>query len=439
MSLNTLIRIIGLFVLAHWIQVTNLTNAQPPSPISPNAPIEVWEALLEPTEGCPLPCLWGIVPGQTSFENVQPSIQSRFPYVEIFGGVAEYPPYQGMVFENFTYQSTNLPMSELSDIGLLDIYATNGVVDLITLISSDNSEPNFPEPLQAWDYFLPVNMITLYGPPDVIYLYAEQKETLISTHLSFYWDQGIEVSYIKFGLETIPCYGAGQILGYVVRLTNPGNLERIFLQNDPASYGLRRLDEISNYTNAEFAQLLVDNQGCLPSDLAVNWQDVPWLALPTEGPTATLYLSPIPSLTPSPTVTPSPTPIPCPSNSACFTVGNFRAVQYTGDPRVYIERSMAAGIDPFDSPPTDGWTMIGRTNGAGDNGVLRAFTVLNNVPYAALQHPSKGCIVVTPKSLGPRTQGQTRLVNIIEQGNSARCNGDWSGLGVSQFPLAQPT
>jgi WD40 repeat protein len=145
--------------------------------------------------------------------------------------------------------------------------------------------------------------------------------------------------------------------------------------------------------------------------------------LPT--PTAT----PTPTLTPSPTVTPSPTPIPCPSNSACFTVGNFRAVQYTGDPRVYIERSMAAGIDPFDSPPTDGWTLIGRTNGAGDNGVLRAFTVINNVPYAALQHPTKGCIVVTPRSLGPRTQGQTRLVNIIEQGNSARCNGDWSGLG----------
>jgi hypothetical protein len=110
-------------------------------------------------------------------------------------------------------------------------------------------------------------------------------------------------------------------------------------------------------------------------------------------------------------------------------VGDFRAVQYTGDPRAYIERSMAAGIDPFDSPPTDGWTMIGRTNGAGDNGVLQAFTVLNNVPYAALQHPTKGCIVVTPKSLGPRTQGQTRLVDIIEQGNSARCNGDWSGLG----------
>jgi WD40 repeat protein len=145
--------------------------------------------------------------------------------------------------------------------------------------------------------------------------------------------------------------------------------------------------------------------------------------LPTPTPTLT------PTLTPSPTVTPSPTPIPCPSNSACFTVGNFRAVQYTGDPRVYIERSMAAGIDPFDSPPTDGWTLIGRTNGAGDNGVLRAFTVINNVPYAALQHPTKGCIVVTPRSLGPRTQGQTRLVNIIEQGNSARCNGDWSGLG----------
>jgi hypothetical protein len=155
------------------------------------------------------------------------------------------------------------------------------------------------------------------------------------------------------------------------------------------------------------------------------------LPSPISTATPTIAFTPTftPTETPPPTFTPSPTPIPCPSNSACFTVGDFRAVQYTGDPRAYIERSMAAGIDPFDSPPTDGWTMIGRTNGAGDNGVLQAFTVLNNVPYAALQHPTKGCIVVTPKSLGPRTQGQTRLVDIIEQGNSARCNGDWSGLG----------
>jgi hypothetical protein len=110
-----------------------------------------------------------------------------------------------------------------------------------------------------------------------------------------------------------------------------------------------------------------------------------------------------------------------------LTSGSFRALQNPGDRRVYIERAMSAGIDPFDSPPSDGWTLIGRTNGAGDNGTLRAFTVINGVPYAAVQHATKGCIVITPSSLAPRTQGQTRLVRIVAQ-QTAYCGGDWTGF-----------
>jgi hypothetical protein len=110
-----------------------------------------------------------------------------------------------------------------------------------------------------------------------------------------------------------------------------------------------------------------------------------------------------------------------------LTSGSFRALQNPGDRRVYIERAMSAGIDPFDSPPSDGWTLIGRTNGAGDNGTLRAFTVINGVPYAAVQHATKGCIVITPSSLAARTQGQTRLVRIVAQ-QTAYCGGDWAGF-----------
>jgi WD domain, G-beta repeat len=136
-------------------------------------------------------------------------------------------------------------------------------------------------------------------------------------------------------------------------------------------------------------------------------------------------IPPTPTLTPTtlPTLTLTPTPTPPP-----FTVGIYRAVQNPGDPRVYIERAMSAGLDPFDSPPTDGWTLMGRTNGAGDNGTLRSFTVVNDIPYAAVQHYSKGCIVITPNTLEPRRQGQTRFVRIVVQGATARCTGDWSGF-----------
>jgi len=137
----------------------------------------------------------------------------------------------------------------------------------------------------------------------------------------------------------------------------------------------------------------------------------------TETPTATQTPTPLPTATFTPTATPPP-----------FTVGTLRALQNPGDPRVYIERALSAGIDTFDSAPTDGWTLIGRTNGAGENGTLRAFTVIEGVPYAAVQHSSKGCIVITPTSLAPRTQGQTRLVRIVTQNAAARCLGDWSGF-----------
>ncbi len=90
----------------------------------------------------------------------------------------------------------------------------------------------------------------------------------------------------------------------------------------------------------------------------------------TETPTATQTPTPLPTATFTPTATPPP-----------FTVGTLRALQNPGDPRVYIERALSAGIDTFDSAPTDGWTLIGRTNGAGENGTLRAFTVIEGVPY----------------------------------------------------------
>jgi hypothetical protein len=148
----------------------------------------------------------------------------------------------------------------------------------------------------------------------------------------------------------------------------------------------------------------------------------------TSTPTATATATPTATFTPSPSPSPTPTLTPTPGGEVVFTSGIFRVVQRPGDPRVYVERAMSAGIDPFDSPPSgDGWTLIGRTNGAGDNGVLRAFTVVGDVPYAAVQHPSKGCIVITPTSLAPRTQGQTRLVRIVAQ-QTTYCGGDWTGF-----------
>jgi hypothetical protein len=92
----------------------------------------------------------------------------------------------------------------------------------------------------------------------------------------------------------------------------------------------------------------------------------------------------------------------------------YRARQ-VGD-RVYIERDIAKaasdlGIADFDSDG-DGWAVVGRTNGAGDNGPLANFRIdSDGVPFAYVRHHQKGCLELTPRSLDPVRKGQVRLMD----------------------------
>lgn len=81
--------------------------------------------------------------------------------------------------------------------------------------------------------------------------------------------------------------------------------------------------------------------------------------------------------------------------------------------RVLIERNVAlAGLGDWD-PDGDGWALVGRTNGAGDNGTLTGFFVDDGIPYAIVFNRSnnKGdrCIQLTPRSLDVVKKGQVRL------------------------------
>jgi len=86
--------------------------------------------------------------------------------------------------------------------------------------------------------------------------------------------------------------------------------------------------------------------------------------------------------------------------------------------RVWIERNVAeAGLGDFD-PDGNGWALVGRTNGAADNGELRDFFVEEGVPYAIVFNRSnnKGdrCIRLIPRSLDGVKKGQTRLMTTVE-------------------------
>jgi hypothetical protein len=101
-----------------------------------------------------------------------------------------------------------------------------------------------------------------------------------------------------------------------------------------------------------------------------------------------------------------------------WTVQNlYRARQV--DARVWIERNIAlAGLGDFDGEPVDGWALIGRTNGAADNGELRGFYVENGIPYIFVFNRSNNrgdrCILLAPRTLVRAQRGQTRLLDKLQ-------------------------
>jgi len=108
----------------------------------------------------------------------------------------------------------------------------------------------------------------------------------------------------------------------------------------------------------------------------------------------------------------------------------YRARQ--GDPargevatRVYIERDAGAaaarlGVQDLD-PDGDGWSLVGRSNGAGESGVLAAFRIdADGTPVASIRHTHKGCIEVTPPTLDEVRRGQTRIVRVLAE-DAATC------------------
>lgn len=127
--------------------------------------------------------------------------------------------------------------------------------------------------------------------------------------------------------------------------------------------------------------------------------------------------SPTPTLTPTPTIAPTLTPTPIPSGTILES-GIYRARQ-VGE-RVHIERSLTAGRGDYDADG-DGWALVGRTNGAGENGELIAFYVQDGTPYAVLKAYTVQLgwhfRLITPPYLSTVEKGQTRITPVLQQFN----------------------
>jgi hypothetical protein len=138
--------------------------------------------------------------------------------------------------------------------------------------------------------------------------------------------------------------------------------------------------------------------------------------------------APFPSSTMAPMST--TTALPTSTTNAGATTTAPPVVLYrarNGDPargelveRIYVERNVAAaGLGDLDNDG-DGWALVGRTNGAGDNGSLARFWMDGSAPRVSTRHASKGCLTITPTSLAKVSAGQTRLMTEVAQ-NTANC------------------
>ena len=106
--------------------------------------------------------------------------------------------------------------------------------------------------------------------------------------------------------------------------------------------------------------------------------------------------------------------------------------------RIFLERSVALaasqlGVNDYD-PDGDGWALVARTNGDGDNGPAAKFWIVTTVPHVTTRHPQKGCLELTPITLGEVRKGQTRFMTEVAQ-NTANCRvqppeADTDGNGV---------
>jgi GDSL-like Lipase/Acylhydrolase family len=131
------------------------------------------------------------------------------------------------------------------------------------------------------------------------------------------------------------------------------------------------------------------------------------------------------------------------TSTTVVPVSQFRArngVVSSGEiaERIFVERTGAAG--DYD-PDGDGWALVGRSNGDGDNGLVARFWIENGVPMVSTRHPQKGCLQSTPLSLDPVKKGQTRLLGEVAR-DTAQCRStppeadvDGDGLADNVQPL----
>ena len=169
------------------IPAPTATSTGVPPTMTPFPPIPTEEirayvsGLLKTNGGCRLPCLWGIVPGETNWSEA-------YQFLATFSFVSQTPEFK----TGYAIAKVDSPI-EVDYIGSLtySFQVLDGIVESIEFY-------NWPE-LYSW-HSLP-NVLNEYGPPDDVALYTEGEQmngSRIAMLILFYKDQRIMIDYVSF-------------------------------------------------------------------------------------------------------------------------------------------------------------------------------------------------------------------------------------------------
>lgn len=250
-----------------------------PTPIPQNAALEDWISILTPTTQCPLPCWQSIIPGDTTLDEAESILLAKFDGIES-KRLSINAAQENMSVTKFRMRLENTPNETSGFVMCAYFEATNDVVKNITLTSMEDSMVGSNETILAWEAFSIRNTLHNYGTPDVVQTYLEQtSDGLIGNSLWLYWeDYGLAVEYREdlvvpsAGIPNAPiCYNLENLDYLRVWLQEPNNINSLLDTTSTFSLGIKNLAEISDISNQEFRQILLNNNGCLPTNLPVDW------------------------------------------------------------------------------------------------------------------------------------------------------------------------
>ena len=134
--------------------------------------VETFRELLETNGGCRLPCWWGIVPGQSTWDETQDQL-SHLGWQD----VATSLDSGATMHDTYVSGGFNIEVMDIYDNQSSEIFNIISLVERTNIIESIHIQslgwPNPPVFNILWKAYMPREILRTYGEPDRVWLYTD--------------------------------------------------------------------------------------------------------------------------------------------------------------------------------------------------------------------------------------------------------------------------